>query len=203
MNLKNFSPSCERNKDVILAQLKHLLSDSKQPPNVLEIGSLSGQHAIHFSKHLPHILWQPTDLHECINALTHNVSQYAPDNCLPAKVLDVAEGSHWPSENFDYVYTANTLHIMSWQHVIELFKNVSRVCKSGTQLIVYGPFKYNGQFTSDSNAEFEIWLKDRDKNSGIRDFEAIDTLAKEVGFGLHSDIAMPANNQLLTWTKLL
>lgn len=202
MELKNFSPSCERNKDAILAQLTRVLAAQEKLSSVLEIGSLSGQHAIHFSRHLPHILWQSTDLEECISALVDNLSLYAPGNCLPAKELNVAQAEQWPNETFDHVFTANTLHIMSWQHVIDLFKNIPQVSHQGTQLIIYGPFKYKGQFTSKSNEEFELWLKDRDRNSGIRDFEAINSLAEKAHFSLKADIAMPANNQLLVWKRL-
>ncbi len=203
MTLRNFSPSCERNKAAILAELKRLFGANTEHSTVLEIGSYSGQHAIHFSEHLPQLVWQPTDLSEHLASLQYNLTLYHRENCLSAKELDVSQPEHWPNNPFDFIFTANTLHIMPWQHVEHLFNNLSHVSDENTQLAVYGPFKYQGEYTSASNEEFEYWLKDRDQRSGIRDFEAVDLLAKKAGFTLKHDIAMPANNQLIVWQKLL
>ncbi|MFT5756045.1 MAG: cyclopropane fatty-acyl-phospholipid synthase-like methyltransferase [Alteromonadaceae bacterium] len=192
----NFSPSCERNQAVILAELIAMLTTGQQ---VLEIGSLSGQHAIHFSKNIPHIKWQPSDLNENIPALNHNIANAFLNNCQPPIVLDVADKHQWPNIKYEAIFTANTLHIMSWQHVEKLFENMNKVCKIGTLLCVYGPFKYQGQYTSTSNENFQLWLQDRDVKSGIRDFEKVNELAVKQGFKLITDKDMPANNQWLIW----
>ena len=196
--LENFSPSCERNKQVILAELQPLLAQCFE---VLEIGSFSGQHALHFSEKLPQLFWHTSDVASNLNALNHNLSYFAPDNCRLPFELDVSQKSQWPEQYFDAIYTANTLHIMSWENVQQLFANIRQVTKQGTLFVVYGPFNYDGKFTSNSNADFEQWLKARDINSGIRDFEQVNELAKQVGFELKHDIGMPANNRLLVWQQ--
>jgi len=195
----NFSPSCERNQGYILAQLKQLFAAVDR---VLELGSLSGQHALHFSAALEHLSWQPSDLAENVPALRENIRQGKLDNCLAPITLDVTQAGDWPEKYYDGIFTANTLHIMSWPSVVKMFENLPGVCQSGTLLSIYGPFKYQGKFTSDSNAGFQQWLQDRDPLSGIRDFEQVDHLAGKQGFKLLSDISMPANNQLLTWQKV-
>jgi cyclopropane fatty-acyl-phospholipid synthase-like methyltransferase len=192
----NFSPSCERNQAVILTELIPLLNARQ---TVLEVGSFSGQHAIHFSTNIPDIKWQPTDVEENISALSHNINEAKLSNCLTPLIIDVAQIEHWPATKYDIIFTANTLHIMSWQHVESFFENIINVCKKGTLLCIYGPFKYNGRYTSASNAEFQLWLQNRDLKSGIRDFERINKLAIQQGFESISDKKMPANNQLLTW----
>jgi len=192
----NFSPSCERNQAVILAELTELFNVGQ---TVLEIGSLSGQHAIHFSTNIPDIKWQPTDVEENISALSQNLAEAALNNCSSPLILDVAQKHHWPVEQYEVIFTANTLHIMSWQHVEKFFENITNVCKKGALLCIYGPFKYQGQYTSASNADFQLWLQNRDINSGIRDFEKVNELAIQQGFKFVSDKKMPANNQLLTW----
>jgi cyclopropane fatty-acyl-phospholipid synthase-like methyltransferase len=192
----NYSPSCERNQSVILAELMTIFSARQQ---VLELGSLSGQHAIHFSKNMPSITWQPSDLHENIKALKQNITDALLTNCQSPMVLDVADKHQWPDSQYEAIFTANTLHIMSWQHVEELFKNINKVCQKGTLLCIYGPFKYQGKYTSASNENFQSWLKNRDIESGIRDFEKINELAVKQGFVFVSDKNMPANNQLITW----
>jgi hypothetical protein len=99
------------------------------------------------------------------------------------------------------VFTANTLHIMSWPEVQMLFAALDGVLERDATLAVYGPFNYGGQFTSDSNRAFEGWLKARSTASGIRDFEAVDSLANSVGLRLVEDCAMPADNRTLVWRR--
>ena len=195
-NTHNFSPSCERNKAVILEQLSPYFSEAK---SVLEVGSYSLQHALHFATKYPHLEWQPSDqlIHQ--HALVDNLSAFAQQNIKAPIVLDVSDRESWPSQPYDIVYTANTLHIMSFEHVKQLFANISRCTANNSLLCVYGPFKYQGKYTSDSNEEFQQWLHQRDKNSGIRDFEAVNQLAINAGFVLAKDITMPANNQLVIW----
>jgi len=91
---------------------------------------------------------------------------------------------------------------MAWESVIELFKYAGILLPKGAFLILYGPFNYNGKYTSDSNKHFDIWLKNRDHQSGIRDIEALDELANQAGLTLIKDVEMPANNRILQWIKI-
>ncbi|MDP2253124.1 MAG: DUF938 domain-containing protein, partial [Thiobacillus sp.] len=121
---------------------------------------------------------------------------------------------------YDAVFSANTLHIMGWTEVEAFFEGVgevlrkgrcaaagappaypSRALEAGGVLAVYGPFNTNGAYTSESNARFDAWLKARDPASGVRDFEAVDALARAQGLVLQQDIAMPANNRTLVWRR--
>lgn len=195
----NFSPSCERNKDAILAQLSEQF---KCIETVLEIGSLSGQHALHITKYLKNLNWQTSDIQENIDSLEKNIAQFGTDNCFAPLSLDVAKQQDWPMQKYDAIFTANSLHIMSWNHVELFFQHIKTVSRQGSLVVVYGPFKYKGEYTSDSNERFQQWLIARDRLSGIRDFELVDRLANENGFQFKSDITMPANNQLITWEML-
>lgn len=197
-----FSDACERNKGPILEVLRRSLGDTAGV--VLEIGSGTGQHAVHFSRHLPHLSWQPTDLAEHLASLTARIGVEGPCNLLPPLELDVAQHD-WPcvADSADAVYTANTLHIMDWKHVQALFRGVGRVLRPEGLLFVYGPFRYGGQYTSHSNHAFDDSLRQRDPSSGIRDFESVDELAAAQGLILREDAAMPANNQMLVWRKVV
>jgi SAM-dependent methyltransferase len=115
-------------------------------------------------------------------------------------VLDV-QSDPWPVESVDGVFSANTLHIMDWGSVGHFFRGIGQVLQPGGTLCVYGPFRYGGRFTTDSNAAFDRDLKARDPASGIRDFEAVNALAARQGLKLSADHAMPANNQLLAWRR--
>lgn len=197
MNWLNYSEACARNQAVILEQLAPLLPTTG---TLLEIGSGSGQHAIHFAATLPQLRWQPTDLATNLPALGANLLHFGSDNIDPPLVLDVT-AELWPVTSANAVYSANTLHIMGWPQVVALLQGTGRLLKRGGLLCIYGPFRYQGQYTSASNAEFDHWLQQRDPQSGIRDFEAVNAQALAQGLALERDIAMPANNQLLIWRK--
>ncbi len=197
-----FSQSCENNKDPILAVLqRHLAADERrQPFRVLEIAGGTGQHAVHFTTHMPWLRWQSSDLPEQIETLNIRLRAAAQSNLPLALPLDVTQ-QDWPVDSFDAVFTANSLHIMPASAVAEFFRRLNSVIKDGGHLCIYGPFKYEGNFTTPSNAQFDLQLKSRNPASGIRDFEWVNELASEAGLTLLEDNAMPANNQLLVWKK--
>lgn len=193
---KPFSQACENNKAPILSELKHYLS---VVPDVLEIGSGTGQHSVHFAEHLPHLHWYTSDLavhHRGIRQW-HQEAQLA--NLHPPLALDLNEP--WPVQTVSAIYTANTLHIVSLPLVKRFFEGVNEHLAASGVLCIYGPFKYQGRFTSESNQRFDAFLKQQDPQSGIRDFEMIEQLAQQAGLSLEQDIAMPANNQLLIFKR--
>lgn len=197
MNWLNYSEACARNQGVILAQLAPLLPTAG---TVLEVGSGSGQHVAHFAAALPHLRWQPTDLAENLPVLDANLQQYGNANINPPLALDVTT-TPWPVTSADVIYSANTLHIMGWPEVIAFMQGAGKLLTPGGLLCVYGPFRYQGHYTSASNAEFDRWLRLRDPRSGIRDFEALNQHTLELGLELKCDLPMPANNQLLIWHR--
>jgi SAM-dependent methyltransferase len=195
-----FSEACERNKGPILEVLRRWLATNAGI--VLEVGAGTGQHAVHFARHLPHLTWQPTEQAEHLAMLGARIGAEGPANLLPPLELDVAR-EPWPGDEdgVDAVFTANTFHIVSWAEVQAFFRGVGRLLRPDGLLFVYGPFRYGGQYTSYSNQSFDEALRARDPRSGIRDFEAVAALALAQGFELVEDVAMPANNQTLVWRK--
>jgi len=196
-----YSEACERNREPILHILTDVFAASRR---VLEIGSGTGQHAVFLAAKLPHLQWLPTDRSVGMPALRARLMREAPQNVRAALTLDVTDDP-WPDEltggEIDAVFSANTLHIMSWQAVESFFGKLGTVTAAASRLCIYGPFRYDGEFTSPSNARFDHWLKARDADSGVRDFAAVDALAAAQGFRLVGDYAMPANNQLIVWQK--
>jgi cyclopropane fatty-acyl-phospholipid synthase-like methyltransferase len=192
------SEACERNKGPILAVLSAELAASRR---VLEIGSGTGQHAVHFAAHLPHLIWQPSELRENLPQLAERIRLEGTPNLAPPIALDV-RATPWPQVGADAIFSANTLHIMSWDDVQQFFGGVGAVLGGDDAVLcVYGPFRYGGRYTSDSNAEFDAYLKARDPRSGIRDFEALERLAHEQRLALSADHPMPANNRTLVWRR--
>jgi cyclopropane fatty-acyl-phospholipid synthase-like methyltransferase len=194
---KSFSQSCENNKDPILQVIKTVYLE---PTTVWEIGSGTGQHACHFANHLSHLTWQPTDRKENLKGIDCWVEEAGLINLKKALALNVTD-KEWPCQSIDAVFTANTLHIMHWPEVECFFSRLANYLSEKATVCIYGPFNYNGQYTSDSNQQFDRWLTDRDPQSGIRDFEAIEQLAKSANLKLENDFPMPANNRLLVFKK--
>ena len=191
-----FSEACERNKEPILAALRgHFAAATR----VLEIGSGTGQHALHFAAALPHLLWQTSEMPGHCDAVRAWLAAHPQPNVLAPVELDVRGA--WPAGPFDAIFSANTLHIMAWEGVCALFRGVASCLAPGGVLAIYGPFNYDGRYTSASNAAFDEWLRARDPASGIRDHEAVDALAREAGLVPVADHAMPANNRLLVWVR--
>jgi cyclopropane fatty-acyl-phospholipid synthase-like methyltransferase len=192
-----FSAACERNKDPILEVLRIRFADRDQ---VLEIGSGTGQHAVHFARALTHLTWHPTEQLAYLEDLAERVKLEGPRNLRMPTVLDVRQAV-WPLRSVDALFTANTLHIMSWPEVLALFRGIGSVLAPGGVLCVYGPFRYDGRYTSDSNREFDRTLQERDPQSGLRDIQAIRSLAEQYGLRLDADHDLPANNRLLVFSK--
>ncbi|MFD0739753.1 DUF938 domain-containing protein [Lysobacter koreensis] len=221
MSDKPFSPSCERNREPILAVLRQHFADRQR---VLEIGSGTGQHAVYFAAAMPWLQWQCSDRVEYLPGIRAWLDEAQLANTPAPIELDVAtgpwpcvdaDGSRDPSpalpsplggqgrelQRFDAVFSANTLHIMGWAEVEACFAGLDAVLADDATLVVYGPFNYAGAYTSDSNREFDGWLQARDPRSRIRDFEAVDALARSIGLQLVEDVAMPANNRCPVWRR--
>ena len=193
---KQFSPASERNKVPILNVLRRLFSE---PSRILEIGSGTGQHAVWFSYHLPQITWQPSDRANAFQDLSDSLPTETPSNLLQPIRLDVAQNNISELGKFDAVYTANTLHIMSWAEVGAFIQLLPALLFPNGIFVAYGPFNYAGKYTNESNEAFDQMLRNRDPLSGIRDFEALDGLLSKAGFKLNDDEEMPANNRLICW----
>ncbi|MEJ2631393.1 MAG: DUF938 domain-containing protein [Acidihalobacter sp.] len=194
---KRYSPASEQNRAPIEEVLHGCFA---APGTVLELGSGTGQHAVYFARAFAYLQWQPSDLPENLPSIRAWRAEADLPNLLEPRELDVRT-QPWPLAEADYVYTANTFHIMGWEAVEACVAGIGKVLKDGGLFACYGPFNYGRSYTSESNARFDAWLKGRDPRSGVRDFEAVDGLAREAGLMLQRDFAMPANNRVLCWRK--
>jgi cyclopropane fatty-acyl-phospholipid synthase-like methyltransferase len=193
---KPFSPACERNREPILDVLRQRFADRR---HVLEVGSGTGQHAVYFAAALPHLVWQASDVADHLAGVRLWLDEAALPN-TPAP-LQINVNQPFPAGNYDAVFSANTLHIMSWPEVQRFFEMLPGVTSPGALLTFYGPFNYDGRFSSASNAQFDAQLRQGDPQRGIRDFEAVHALATVAGFKLLEDRAMPANNRCISWRR--
>jgi cyclopropane fatty-acyl-phospholipid synthase-like methyltransferase len=194
---KPYSQSCDQNRDPILGVIQSLLIDKK---HVLEIGSGTGQHAVYFAQKMPHLIWQTSDQIAYHDGIKQWLTEANLKNTPAPIKLDVSNDP-WPNLMVDAIFSANAIHIMSWDNVVDFITKAGQQLDSKGLLILYGPFNYDNSYTSESNARFDIWLKQNNPLSGIRDFEAINALAEQEKLHLINDYAMPANNRILCWQK--
>jgi cyclopropane fatty-acyl-phospholipid synthase-like methyltransferase len=195
--MKQYSQACDENREPILKLIRKVFANAH---SILEIGSGTGQHAVYFARQLPHLTWQPTDLEENHASIQAWRDESGLENVRPPIALDVS-ASAWPDSIYDGFFSANTAHIMNPEEVQRMFSGIGNLLPTGAHCCLYGPFNYDGAFTSDSNKQFDSWLKKRNPASGIRDFEVIAELADANGFILKGDNEMPVNNRLLVWQK--
>lgn len=192
------SPSTIRNREPILDILKKYIIGAKK---ILEIGSGGGEHAVYFSDYFSQATWTTSDQFENHSLIKYRILESKLKNIKGPCQLKVGVDD-FPKGVFDYVFTANTLHIMSWKECKALFKLLGKRLREGSVVFFYGPFNYANEFTSESNRQFDNWLKQRQSHSGIRNFEEVQASMNKFGFKLLEDHQMPANNRLLVFERL-
>jgi SAM-dependent methyltransferase len=187
----------QTNQDIILAALRAVLP---RAGTVLEVGSGTGEHAVYFAQQLPQLDWQPTDLEENLPGIRARVDEAGLPNLRPPLLLDLLRDD-WPVVSARALVCINTVHIVAWRGVENLFAGAGRILPPGGVMYVYGAYRYATRPLEPSNEEFDRWLKARDPASGVRDFEAVNALAGRHGLVLAGDEAVPVNNRSIWWVK--
>ncbi len=196
MTNKPHAPATARNRDPILAVLRDAFADRQR---VLEVGSGTGEHAVYLAAALPHLTWQCSDRDENLAGIRAWLDEAGLVNTPPPLRLDVARDA-WPGMQFDAAFSANTLHIMGWPEVEAMFAGLEKALLPGATLAIYGPFRVGDRHTSDSNAAFDAGLRERGPHMGVRDLEAVDSLARGIGLRRMQPHQLPANNLCVVWT---
>ena len=193
MNEKPYAPSCDKNAKPILRVLRSFLKDSR---SLLEIGAGTGQHSVFMAPHFEQMSWTLVDRKENHKGISLWLNEFLRPSIKGPFEYEIPKDS-LPEANFDVVFTCNTLHMIPWGYCLKMFDDISHVLLQEGLFIVYGAFNYGGKFTSESNRKFDIWLKKRNFESGIKNFENIISELEIRGFKLMEDIPMPANNRIL------
>ncbi len=194
---KPYSEACDENKAPILAVIATLFQDGSR---VLEVGSGTGQHAVHFAAALPQLTWQTSDVPPNLPGIRLWLAEAALPNLPPPLALDVL--GDWPAGPYDGVFSANTAHIMGEPGVAAMFREIGRLLAPGGRFALYGPFRIAGRHTSESNARFDAALRNRDPRMGVRDLEDLQRWGEHAGLRLVDDVPMPVNNRTLIWERV-
>ena len=195
--MKRFAEACDRNQTPILEMLKEILPATGR---VLEIGSGTGQHAAFFSRSLPHLVWQPSDLAEALPSIEAWREESCAKNLNSPIVIDLF-GNNEALSRVDAIVCINVLHIVAWKGVERLFKIADSVLNPTGLIYFYGPYRYADRALEPSNEAFDDWLRKNNPVSGIRDYSAVESLAEFNGFTLGGDRGMPSNNRSIWWVR--
>ncbi len=198
MSALPYSAACERNREPILAVLRGLFAGVRQ---VLEIGSGTGQHAVHFAVALPHLTWHTSDVVDNHAGIRGWIAEQGTANVRDPLTIEVTSRPWSVPEGIDAAFSANTAHIMAWHEVCDMFAGLGSLLPPAAPFGLYGPFKVDGAFTSDSNRDFHSALQLRNPLMGIRDLRELRLMAADCGFALEAGHELPANNMLLVWRR--
>lgn len=196
---KFFSEACERNKEPIFKVLRQVIGPHNR--RLFEIGSGTAQHAIFLAPFFPHVEWTCSERKSAVDSMNRNIKAAGVANIRPSFTFDAGK-DEFPRLHADLIFTANTFHIMHWKECKSLIKLLGNRLQKNAKVMIYGPFNYEGKFTSPSNEEFDQWLKNRDPLSGIRAFEDVNKAMLKQGFALEKDYEMPSNNRMLVYNRL-
>ena len=194
---KPFSQACENNKRPILDVISKHFENSEL---ILEIGTGTAQHALYFAEKLKQLYWQTSDQDEYLEGINLQLNEYRKYNLGRPFSLDVTQ-SKWEIEHCDGVFSANTSHIMTWGMVEKMFEGVGHILLPKKEFCLYGPFNFNGEYTADSNRNFDAMLHERNPKSGLRNFEDLQKLAESQGLSFVRKYDLPANNNILVWQQ--
>ena len=188
---RQHAPATLRNRDFILDVLREVLPVRGV---ILEIGSGSGEHVVHFARNLPSLFSNPP-----IQSLTpygvspHGRRPQTSRMCARRLSLDASQ-SIWPIASADGITCINMVHISPWDATLGLIKGAAMVLPPGSPLYLYGPYKREGFATAPSNQAFDRNLRDRNPIWGLRELESVAAIAQSVGFSVPTVTEMPANN---------
>lgn len=195
---RRFSPSTARNRDPILEVIRRVLPKSG---TVLEIASGTGEHAVHFARHLPGLIWQPTDADgDALASIAAWLASERLPNIRPPLLFDV-HAETWPMDRADAIVCINMIHISPWTATEALLRGAGRVLPQGGVLFLYGPYRRADRATAPSNEAFDADLRRRNPGWGLRTLEAVTAAAFSQGLRRSETVDMPANNLCVVFER--
>ena len=201
MNVKQYAPATERNREPILKVLSKVLPQNSK---VLEIASGTGEHAVYFASKLPSCHWIPSDINPVSrSSITAWKNDNAIDNLSLPLFIDVTQ-DNWQFEvakEINSIVNINMIHIAPWQACLGLMKGAGEILPASGILYLYGPYKRNKEHTAVSNANFDRSLRDRNREWGVRDLEQVIEAAANANLKLQQVIEMPANNLSVIFSR--
>lgn len=202
------APAFHRNHEPLWAALEKHLAGRRG--DVIEAGSGTGQHVVHFARQSPDLVWWPSDLNQRhLKSIEAWRVHSGLSNIRPPLRIDLSDPDWCPEmkagqgpKDLAAVFCANVVHIAPWAVAEGLFAGAGRYLRSDGQLLLYGPFKRGGKHTAVSNAVFDTSLRDGNPDWGVRDVGDVEQLGHNAGLSLRDVVEMPANNLTLVFARV-
>jgi SAM-dependent methyltransferase len=196
--LKREAPAAARNREPIATVLREVLPAAG---TILEVASGTGEHAVHFAALWPDLRWQPSDPDPgALQSIRAWRTEAGRANLLEPVLLDAAAPG-WPVEAADAILCINMVHISPWAATVGLIRGAGRLLAPGAPLILYGPYRRAGVPTAPSNEAFDLSLRTRDPQWGLRELETVEAEAGRKGLRLERVFEMPANNLTIVFRR--
>jgi SAM-dependent methyltransferase len=192
--MKRTSAAAVRNRTPLATVLARVL-----PPTgrVLELGSGTGEHAVHLARLFPALMFQPSDPDPVARA---SIAAWAREAALPNLLLPLDHDlrlAGWHGRPADAVLCVNVLHVAPVACVDALCLGAARVLPPRGPLVVAGPFLRRGVPPTGRLARFDAELRAADPALGIREVEALHDAARRHGLEPEAELALPAEGDLL------
>jgi SAM-dependent methyltransferase len=188
---RRVAPHVARNAEAIIGVLRSVLPATG---TILEIASGSGEHALHFARAFPGLIFQPSDPDpQALASIEAWREAEGAPNLLRPVMLDAEEAS-WPVDRADAILCINMVHISPWSATQGLLAGAGRLLGRGAPLYLYGAYRRAGVATAESNEAFDRSLKARNPEWGLRRLEDVVAEAAQHGLALERVVQMPANN---------
>jgi len=169
---------------------------------LLEVGTGSGHHAIHIASHLEQLQWVCSDVPYRQKAIQKNLREAKLPN-VHGPIEFMVGKDDFPKQKFNAVFASQLLHMISWKEAKGLFKMLGGRLREGSQVLLYGPYKYDGKFASERQEELDRMIKEKDAQNGVRAYEDVVKAMAKYGFELKKDHTLPNENHFLHFVRLL
>jgi len=193
------APTRSSNRDALLKIFKEITP--KQNWRLLEVGTGSGHHATYIAQHLTDLQWVTSDIAVRHVSIKKTLKTAKLANVHGPILFEVGK-DEFPSQKFNAVFAAQVLHVLTWKQTKSLIKMMGGRLRKGSQVLFYGPFKYDGKFGSQRFEELDQSLKQANEQHGIRSYEDVLNAMTKAGFLLKRDYALADANHLLFFERL-
>ena len=192
-----------RNKDPILKALKELLPEKG---DVLELATGAGLHVNYFAPHFPNLRFQPSDHDvDVFESIKDKRADAGNTNVADPIRIDLTDAATFPDpaeRRYDAIFVINIFQVAPVAIADGIAALGAKLLKDDGLIAIYGPFKRDGAYTTESNAAFDSEiLAAKVPEWGLKDIRDLEKAAAPHGIKLTNVLDLPANNFVLVFSR--